>query len=183
MTDEQTSAEAAELYARIRFSSSHSANIDAIVRALQAARSEGIDANDIDLVSPHELARQLDSSRSPNIAPLVWVGGRRAAPPGHIVDDAGVVRKLKGEFPITADGVMVQLGEDVWHPESGEALRVGEYEGDADHNKMPLADDCTFCAFFSYYETDTGYSEYEVYDVRQCYSTPEAAEAAKEGQA
>ena len=103
----------------------------------------------------------------------------RTPPPGHIIDDAGVVRKLKGEFPITADGVMVQLGEDVWHPESGEALRVGEYEGEADHNKKPLADDCTFCAFFSYYETDTGYSEYEVYDVRQCYSTPEAAKEAK----
>ena len=41
MTDEQTAAAAAELYASIRFSSSHSANIAAIVRALQAAREEG----------------------------------------------------------------------------------------------------------------------------------------------
>jgi len=75
MTDEQTAAAAAELYASIRFSSSHSANIAAIVRALQAARTP---------------------------------------PPGHIIDDAGVVRKVLGTLPITKDGCVV--GDDcrVW---------------------------------------------------------------------
>lgn len=246
MTDEQTAAAAAELYASIRFSSSHSANIAAIVRALQAARKEGgkqvVDeaervskilqsantANadneakarfEVDrfafacagsvvgstltdyqkhalfhqfknVFDSHESALQAarESALDTHANAAVLRMCHEARMMNGIVDYSdpkavGMVRKLKGEFPITADGVMVQLGEDVWHPESGEALRVGEYEGDADHNKMPLADDCTFCAFYSYYEIDTGYSEYEVYDVRQCYSTPEAAEAAKEAKA
>jgi len=70
MTDEQTAAAAAELYASIRFSSSHSANIAAIVRALQAARTP---------------------------------------PPGHIIDDAGVVRRVKAYD--TLDG---RIWEE-WH--------------------------------------------------------------------
>jgi hypothetical protein len=135
----------------------------AIVAALEAARRDAITHDHT------ESLRLLDYAKATK----------------GIIDCTGevpCVRKVKGTFPITADGVMVQLGEDVWHPDSSNTLTVGEDDGQADHNGKPLANDCTFAACHSYYEHETGYREFELYDVRKCYSTPEsAAKAAMEG--
>ena len=102
-----------------------------------------------------------------------------------IIDCTGevpCVRRVLGVLPVTADGCVVQVDEYVYHPEGKHSLRVARYdESYGDHNEDPLPDDCEFCAVRSYYEHDTGYSEFEMYDVRRCYSTPEAAKAAMEG--
>jgi hypothetical protein len=41
----------------------------------------------------HYALCSIDSSTPPDVSPLVWKNGKRAAPEGHILDDQGVVRK------------------------------------------------------------------------------------------
>ena len=41
---------------------------------------------------------------------------RTAAPTGHILDDQGVVRKMLGSLPLTADGCVVGHGADLFYP-------------------------------------------------------------------
>lgn len=63
----------------------------AIVRALQAVRLEGMDANDVELVPP---------------APQVVAKLPLKAPLGHIIDDTGTVRRVLGTFVLTEDGAV-----------------------------------------------------------------------------
>ena len=140
MTDQQT---AAAILDQITFATTTSECITIIVRALQAARSEGIDANDVDLVAP---------------TPRVVATLRTKAPTGHIIDDAGVVRLIYGRLPMTEDGVMVGVGEYVWMRRDdlkpGMIVKITGEHWIGQWMKL-----------------------------RACYSSYEAAEAAKEGKA
>lgn len=141
MTDEQTAAETLD---QIIFSETRTDGIAAIVRALQAARKECMDADDVDLVAP---------------TPEVVSTFRTKAPPGHIIDDAGVVLKLSGALPVTADRVVVcYASTPLWHPILGQ---MDTLEGEP----------------YATWRNGMGKRTSE------CYSTPEAADAAKEGKA
>lgn len=90
----------------------------------------------------------------------------RTPPPGHIIDDAGVVRKVLGDLAITADGFIACQNSVVWHPTDG-----GCY---------PVPDGLNMAAKV--------YGGARLVDVGECYSTLDAAqkanaaEAAKEAQ-
>ena len=103
---------------------------------------------------------------------------------GYVRTSDGVVRKLIGTLAVTKDGAVVCDGEEVWHPEQDMSfhLKVMSLYGDMrpePDDEFPLPDDCTHMGHYSYYERDTGYSQYESRDVRECYSTKEAALAAQ----
>ena len=139
-SDEQT---AAAIVADSRNACDETAMEAAIVRALQAAREEGMDATDVDLVAP---------------TPRVVATLRTKAPTGHIIDDAGVVRLIYGRLPMTEDGVMVGVGEYVWMRRDdlkpGMIVKITGEHWIGQWMKL-----------------------------RACYSSYEAAEAAKEGKA
>jgi hypothetical protein len=105
------------------------------------------------------------------------------APPGHIIDDQGRQLPLTGVLPITKDNCVVCPDHYVYHPDQDMAfnLRVTPHCGDPvdDHNGKELPGDCYWVANYSYWESDTGASQWELYDLRDCYSTREAAEAAR----
>lgn len=134
MTDEQT---AAAIVADPMNSVSETAMETAIVRALQAARRESI-----------------DSSTPPDASPMVWRNGKKCAPAGHIIDDQGVVRRVLGTLPVTADGCVV-----------GDGCTV--FREDANYEKMNRP---------RFYEFDVGRNRTRV----ATWSSREAAEAAKE---
>jgi len=74
-------------------------------------------------------------------------------PPGHIIDDAGVVRKVLGTLPVTADGCVVGVGAQVWF----------------------IAYGGTEILWAIIHDSRKGWLQSPV-----CYSTAKAAEAAKE---
>ena len=86
----------------------------------------------------------------------------RTPPPGHIIDDAGVVRKVLGVLPVTADGCVAAPGGVIW-PQ----LLIDNDEGG--RVAWSLYDICT---------GDTCDDGEWLAD--KCWSTLEAAEAAKE---
>lgn len=106
-------------------------------------------------------------------------------PANHVRDENGVDMRVLGTLPVTADDVIVMDGEQVYHPDADGSFRLivrPACEHDAEDKDFPLPDDCEWVASYSYYEHDNGYSQYETYDIRQCYSTRDAALAArKEG--
>lgn len=146
MTDEQTAAQLVS-FGQCSTDAEFEA---AIVRALQAARKECMDADDVDLVAP---------------TPEVVSTFRTKAPPGHIIDDAGVVRRVLGVLPVTADGCVAAPGGVIW-PQ----LLIDNDEGG--RVAWSLYDICT---------GDTCDDGEWLAD--KCWSTKEAAEAAKEGKA
>ena len=95
---------------------------------------------------------------------------------GHIIDDNGIERKVLGRLPITADGIITMPGIEVYHPEQDTCFHLvvepmsERFCGDKD---WPIPEDCNWIAAYSYYEVDTGYSQYEIRDLRTCYSTKE----------
>ena len=89
----------------------------------------------------------------------------RTPPPGHIIDDAGVVRKVLGVLPVTADGCVAAPGGVIW-PQ----LLIDNDEGG--RVAWSLYDICT---------GDTCDDGEWLAD--KCWSTKDAAEAAKEGKA
>lgn len=103
-------------------------------------------------------------------------------PKGSIVDDTGAARKVLGTLPITKDGVVAMDGVEVFHPNQDwhfglTCMRLlDETQPDKD---FPLPEDCEYMGHYSYWEPDTGYGQYESYDIRECYSTKEAALAAQ----
>jgi len=93
----------------------------------------------------------------------------RTPPPGHIIDDAGVVRKVLGVLPVTADGCVAGHGAVVSF-------------GDINYRMV----------MESQYETSTwnrnvcvawGGPNHGAELLSDCHSVPESAEAAKEGKA
>jgi hypothetical protein len=99
------------------------------------------------------------------------------------IDENGNVRKVLGTLPVTKDGVIAMPGTEVFHPNQDRHfhLEVMFLMQDMTPDKdFPLPEDCVYMAHYSYFEQDTGYSAYESYNVRDCYSTPEAAEKARE---
>jgi len=81
----------------------------------------------------------------------------RTPPTGHIIDDAGVVLKLSGALPVTADRVVVcYASTPLWHPILGQMDTLAGEPYATWRNGMGKR-------------------------TSECYSTPEAAEAAKEG--
>ena len=82
----------------------------------------------------------------------------RTPPPGHIIDDAGVVLKLSGALPVTADRVVVcYASTPLWHPILGQMDTLAGEPYATWRNGMGKR-------------------------TSECYSTPEAADAAKEAQ-
>jgi hypothetical protein len=120
----------------------------------------------------HTVSGDVAPSEVDLIAEAVRVGG--------IVDCTSgkpVVRKVIGAMPVTKDGVVVSVDSDVYAAD-GERLTVyAAEESLLNHFKDGPPDDCEYVGFYSYYEHDTGYSELSIYDIRECYSTPEAAKA------
>lgn len=91
----------------------------------------------------------------------------RKVPHGHIIDDQGVVRLVLGTFVLTADGcVWAHGGKVYWHEDPHE------------ESLENINDDI---AFFEEHGTDADGEVCGKWEkVSQCYSTREAAEAAKE---
>lgn len=81
----------------------------------------------------------------------------RKAPEGHVIDERGVVRKVLGQLPITPDGCVPCLGSVIWHPVSGAYYPVPGLNVAA---KV--------------------YGGSQLVNICDCYSTREAAEAAKD---
>lgn len=114
-----------------------------------------------------------------------------ALPEGHVAVREGgkvVVRKVLGTLPVTADGVVVEKGADVFHPGEPGVLEVmrGLHDwrdtvkalNESGHATKDDSDLPEWIGYRSYYEHDTGYSEEAAYPLSLCYSTREAAEAA-----
>ena len=80
----------------------------------------------------------------------------------------GKVRKRAGPLPITADEVIASLFTPLWHPLEEHEGYI-ETEGDE------------YVVMFSTYHKSDGTTEWTTYSPDLCYSTPEAAEAAREG--
>ena len=129
MTDEQT---AQAILMEPQHGHDKVALKQAIVRALQAARDE---AGRDGVVAGHMT---------------------RKAPAGHIIDDAGVVRKVLGTLPVTADGVVVGTSARVWFNAYGGTQIISAVIEDSRKGWLMSP---------------------------WCWSTKEAAEAAKEGKA
>lgn len=91
----------------------------------------------------------------------------RTPPPGHIIDDQGVVRRVLGTLVLTADGCVWAHGAKVyWHEDPHE------------QSLENINDDI---AFFEEHGTDADGEVCGTWEkVSQCYSTRESAEAAKE---
>jgi hypothetical protein len=98
VTDEQT---AAAIVADYRNACDETAMEAAIVRALQAARGE---AGRDGVVAGHMTKK---------------------APPGHIIDDAGEVRKVLGMLPITKDGCVCGFQIEVYDESSQKSYTIG----------------------------------------------------------
>lgn len=144
MTDEQT---AAAIVADQMNAVSETAMAAAIVRALQQAREEGKRSS-------------FDSTNPPDPKPLVWLNGKKVAPAGHIIDDQGVVRRLLGKLPLTADGCVFGIDAPTvyaWHH--------GEPMGAACVAESQQCDEC---------------GNEDMYEASECYSTREACRAANE---
>jgi len=104
------------------------------------------------------------------------------APPGCVIDDTGAVRKVLGTLPVTKDGVIAMPGVELFHPQQDWSfhLEIMPLHPDTKPDpEFPLPEDCEYMAHYSYFESDTGFSTYESYDVRDCYSTRELAESAR----
>jgi hypothetical protein len=103
------------------------------------------------------------------------------------IDEQGEVRKVLGTLPITADGAIANADSYVYHPSQIESAVVKElsvasmHDSFVNNKNFPLSEDCNHVGVAGYYEPDTGYAEQYVFDVRDCYSTRTAAEAAREG--
>lgn len=142
-----------------------------IAQALAAARKQGlaegrkeaddeweresaIDDNDAELkrqglVRINHVGQQRDGMTTIHL----WV----APPPGHILDDKGVVRRVLGTLPVTADGVVVGDCAEVWITEGPDE---------------PIA--CVHLDKCGYSCEAEGF-----WPVDECYSTREAAIAAR----
>ena len=169
MTPEQSVEEiASKLTARVTYwikSGNSPSNIEAmlsedIANALRAERNDKADR-----IASLEAYRRMYAAK---------------VPPGHVLYD-GVVRKVLGTLPVTKDGVVTMPGIEVFHPDqcADFALVVSQMR---EHFELigewPLPDDCEWVAEYWYSEPDTGYVQFEVRDLRTCYSTRDAAEAA-----
>lgn len=84
-------------------------------------------------------------------------------PPGHIITDDGTVRKVLGTLPVTADGRV--LGD--WA-----SVFVHQLNGD-------IGAGCTRTTTYSWTATTPGRAVNQPYAANTCYSTREAAEAAR----
>jgi hypothetical protein len=119
-----------------------------IALALAQAREEGYKAALADLTK---------SDTAIDVSPLRWVNGKRCATENHILDDQGVVRKVLGTLPITADGAVACEGATTWHPQGAEYRPV------------------YICAQWPH-----GHEYDPACPVGETYSSPQAAESALE---
>jgi len=105
-----------------------------------------------------------------------------------------VVRQVLGTLPITADGAVVIHDDAVYHPDFDGGLRIvkaADYDDDWQRLRTALtacgavytADDGSdlpeWVGCHGIYESETGHTENNVYPLHECYSTVEAARAAK----
>lgn len=119
------------------------------------------------------------------------------APPGHIIDDQGNVRKVLGTLPVTRDGCVVDYETTVYAIDHGEIIELhavpyglvcqqsfggdgAEMDDALEECGFPASDDVLeWVGSYSYYEEDTGASEWFLAPLSECYSTRAAAEAAR----
>ncbi len=83
-------------------------------------------------------------------------------PPGHIIDDTGTVRKVLGTLPLTADGCVIG-------PVEGTYARVWNNDQWSNNAELYIRDDGRWGAMFGP----------QWRPLECCYSTREAAEAAR----
>jgi hypothetical protein len=135
---------------------SHERLTNAIVAALEEARSEVTDAADLDVVAPEPTQVETWS------ASLL----RQAKEVRGIIDCTGkvpVVRRVLGTLPVTADGCVAAPGGIIWP-------------------QMLIDNDEGGRVAWSLYDICTGDTcDDGEWLAAKCYSTPEAAKAAMEG--
>jgi hypothetical protein len=112
-----------------------------------------------------QLYAMFDSSSPPDVLPLRWVGGKMAAPEGCILDDQGVVRKDPNKS-FTSDGKPIKIGSRVWFNDDIHDPVTTEWA-----EVSAIADDVI--KFRPVQRITWMYANL-------CYSTREAAEAAKD---
>lgn len=112
-----------------------------------------------------------NASKSANVpTPMARVSGAireaMSAFPGHIIDEQGVVRKVLGALPITADGCVVGDGAALFHPNYEKQGVCGTWMSQQGTARFYFARGLV--------------NDWKDVPLRECYSTREAAEAAKE---
>jgi hypothetical protein len=128
---------------------------DAIALALAQARDAGYKA----------AYAELTKSDTPiDVSPLRWVGGKRCAPESSVLDDQGSVLVLSGTLPVTKDGV---VWLDRTKPLYVHSKSCGYYMHG--NNTIPVA-----------VWDDNGKGKVRDMRVDECYSSPQAAESARE---
>lgn len=91
-------------------------------------------------------------------------------PKGHIVTDDGVVRKVLGTLPMTADGCVATINGTFYTPQDGDPDGICGMAAWAENN-APVGRRLGFCVSYV--------GSYRTWNSNECYSTREAAEAAK----
>ena len=137
--------------------------VESIASAIQAER-EAARPTSIEMLS-----RVLEESGF--VVTQLPEGGVRFAPPsGHILTPDGVVRKVLGELPLTADGCVATINGTFYTPPDGDPDGICGMAAWADGH-APIGKRVGFPV--SYIGAD------RFWNSNDCYSTREAAEAAK----
>jgi hypothetical protein len=95
------------------------------------------------------------------------------APPGHIIDDQGNVRKVLGTLPVTRDGVIVMPGQKVYGDWGAPHVVTAHLTDDRRNTETPA--DAEFYAV--YWHRDEGHAVC----VGDTYSTALAEQQARRG--
>jgi hypothetical protein len=95
------------------------------------------------------------------------------APPGHIIDDQGNVRKVLGTLPVTRDGVIVMPGQKVYGDWGAPHVVTARLTDDRRNTEAPA--DAEFYAV--YWHRDEGHAVC----VGDTYSTALAEQQARRG--
>lgn len=151
---------------------------DAIAAAREQGRAEQA-AHDLPAaleqeVSGNRLQAMLDRIIGDGVKQgLVRLGGADghtliAAPEGHILDDKGVVRRVLGTLPVTADGCVVGYGSSVW-------VAPGVISQDAWCHESPSISEHSGHGLLCHIRDLDGFASFS----DECYSTREAALAAR----
>jgi hypothetical protein len=134
--------------------------VDEVASAIATARAEGrAEENEA-------LRKEWNSMRVFEFCNMV----NEALSSGGIVDCTGsgpVVRKVLGTLPVTADGCVAGCGAAVYHPDQAHKFALGVQDYDTVDVPLKIGADNFVCESISV-------------DVTECYSTEEAARAAKE---
>ena len=118
------------------------------------------------IASAHDLSPANKRLLASSIANALLAASK--PPPGHIIDENGV-RKVLGTLPLTADGcVAIPFISVVYHPEHPSRSLDVDVCNDEVIGQVSVP------------SSDGEFVEWHEYAIGDCYSTREAAEAARE---